>query len=569
MEEKIWFKYYDNYVKKHLEYPDVSLHELVSSRVREHLNKTALVFMQYKMTYKQLEEESNQLAHFLLKKGIGKGKQVVLVLANTPHFPVAYYGVLKAGATAVPVNPLYTARELVYFLKDSEASLVVTFDMFAERVRSACEEAGIRDVVVGSAADYLPPIQAFLYRFLKKGRGEGRQRSEGGMRDSGVERLKGFSAKERVEIGFRQALREGSPYPTGVQVKGDDLATLIYTGGTTGVSKGAMLLHRNLVANTLQCSAWFPEISQGRATFVAVMPFFHSFGLTVALNFGLYMGAEIVLIPRFHARTLLETLQMLRPPVVLPAIPSIFSAINHFPRIEQYNLSSLWVSISGGAPLPVEVQKKFEALTHSILVEGFGLTETSPVTHVNPLLGKRKEGSIGLPLPDTDVKIVDVENGEKELSAGEEGEVIIKGPQVMAGYWKNAEETAKVLMNGWLYTGDIGRMDEDGFFYIVDRKKDMVITEGFNVFPREIEEVLYTHPKVKEAAAVGVKDRLKGEVVKAFVVPKEGEILTKEEILNYCQEHLAWYKVPKSVEFLKELPRSAIGKVLRRELKEQ
>lgn len=542
-----WTRNYDKYVKASLEYPPITLPDLLAESARKYGSSVALRFMSRGVTYRELDAASNRFANFLLKRGVGKGHRVVLILPNLPHFPVAYYGVLKAGATAVPVNPLYTTKEWAYFLRDSECRTVVTLDLLAGKVQEACAEAGVKTLVVGGPQDYLSFFQRLLYPYVRKDKAEV---AEGA-------------------ISFQRALAEGAVTRPAVALTPDDLATLLYTGGTTGVSKGAMLLHRNLVANVLQCDSWFPQEGRGRVTMVAVMPFFHAFGLTVALNFALYIGAEIVMLPRFNVRQLLDTVQAQKPPVMLPGTPAIYAAINGYSKAKEYDLSCLWVSISGGAPLLGEVQRKFEELSRSVLVEGFGMTESSPVTHVNPILGKRKPGSIGLPLPDTDSRIVDVETGTKEPGLGGEGELIVKGPQVMAGYWRKAEETAATLRDGWLYTGDIGKMDEDGFFYIVDRKKDMILVEGFNVYPREIEEVLFAHPKIKEAAAVGVKDPLRGETVKVFVVAKENEPLSKEEVLSYCREHLAAYKVPKSVEFLDELPKSAIGKVLRRELRDR
>ncbi|MGH8103465.1 MAG: long-chain-fatty-acid--CoA ligase [bacterium] len=540
-----WVRHYDRHVKPSLDYPQASLPDLLAQSVKTYGGSVALRFMSRGVTYREFDAASNQFAHFLLKRGIGKDHRVVLILPNLPHFPVAFYGILKAGATAVPVNPLYTPKEWAYFLKDSECSAVVTLDLFAEKVQQACDEAGVKTLMVGGPQDYLPFFQRLLYPFVKKDR----------------------PAIPTGAVLFTRALAEGKRSRPEVKVAADDLAALIYTGGTTGVSKGAMLTHRNLVANVLQCDAWFPQAQGGRVTMVAVMPFFHSFGLTVGLNFALYMGAEIVMVPRFNVRQILEVIQAQKPPAMFPGTPSIYAAINAYSKAKDYDLSCLWVSISGGAPLPTEVQRKFEEMSKSILVEGFGMTESSPVTHVNPILGKRKAGSIGVPLPDTDSKIVDSEDGSKQMAVGQEGELIIRGPQVMAGYWRKPEETANTLKDGWLFTGDIAKMDDDGFFTVVDRKKDMIIVEGFNVYPREIEEVLFAHPKIKEAAAVGVKDSLKGEVVKVFAVVKENETLTKEEVLNYCREHLAPYKVPKSVEFLEELPKSAINKVLRRELR--
>ena len=356
--------------------------------------------------------------------------------------------------------------------------------------------------------------------------------------------------------------------PPSVEVNPDEVALLQYTGGTTGFSKGAMLTHRNLVADVLQCVSWNQDAVRGQERMLAVLPFFHVYGMTVAMNEAIELAATIILLPRFNVDDALEAINLYQP-TRFPGVPTMYMAIMNHPQVNKYNISSIRVCSSGSAPMPIEAQKRFEELTGAKISEGYGLTEASPVTHANPFLGKRKIGSIGLPRPDVDAKIVDLETGEKDLPPGEEGELCIRGPQVMKGYWNRPEETSKALRNGWLYTGDIGRMDEEGYFYIVDRKKDMIICSGYNVYPREIEEVLYQHPKIQEACIVGVPDPYRGETVKAFVVLKEKEQATAEEIIEFCQKNMAKYKVPTSVEFRQELPKSHVGKVLRKILREE
>jgi long-chain acyl-CoA synthetase len=356
--------------------------------------------------------------------------------------------------------------------------------------------------------------------------------------------------------------------PPSVDIVSDDVALLQYTGGTTGVSKGVMLTHQNLVANAMQCKSWFPEISIGNERLLAVLPFFHSFGMTTSMNCPILVAATMILVPRFNTKEILSLIEKYKP-TLFPGVPTMYVAINNYPDVSKYDLSSVKFCISGAAPLPLEVLQEFEQLTGGTLREGYGLTESSPVTHCNPLEGMVKEGSIGIPFPDTECKIVDVDTGEKELEVNEIGELCIRGPQVMTGYWNMPEETKCTIRKEWLYTGDIAKVDEDGYFYIVDRKKDMIIASGYNIYPRDIEEVLYEHPKVKEAVVAGIPDEYRGETVKAYVVLKEGVTASEEEIIQFCRENMAKYKVPTAVAFRDDLPKTIVGKMLRRELVEE
>jgi long-chain acyl-CoA synthetase len=375
---------------------------------------------------------------------------------------------------------------------------------------------------------------------------------------------------------FSEMLNSAPAKPPATTVGPDDPALLQYTGGTTGLSKGAVLTHRNLVANTMQTGAWLmkPALSSvegkndGVEIFLGAIPFFHVYGMTVVMNLCISLGHTMVLLPQFKVQEVLETISKYRP-TLFPGVPTMYIAINNYPEVGRYDLRSIKACLSGAAPLPVEVQARFEALTGARLVEGYGLTETSPVTHANPLFGAREVGTIGLPLPDTDAKIVDLESGERTLLPKEIGEVVVKGPQVMAGYWNQPSETAMVLRDGWLYTGDIGYMDSQGYFTIVDRKKELIIAGGFNVYPREVEEPLYEHPKVKEVVAVGLPDPYRGETVKVYIVLKEGERATEQEIIDFCKQRMAKHKVPTLVEFRQELPKTLVGKVLRRALREE
>ena len=445
---------------------------------------------------------------------------------------------------------MYVPRELEHILNDSGAETIITLDLLYDRVMAVKDKTSIKRIIVTSIRDFLPQHLKLLYP-LK------------------------FIGKKKPQIKYGNGvyrftdLLQTKPEKIYVDIDPkEDVALFQYTGGTTGISKAAMLTHYNLVANTMQAVHWLTDRQEGGEVLLAVLPFFHVYGMTVGMNFAIYLASTLVLVPRFDVKEIVKLIQKYKV-TLFPGAPTIYIAVINFKDVKKYDLSSIKACISGSAPLPVKVKEDFEKLTGAKLVEGYGLSEASPVTHCNPIYGLNKPGSIGIPFPDTDAKIVDIETGEKELAVGEAGELIVKGPQVMKGYWNMPEETARVLRNGWLYTGDIARMDKDGYFYIVDRKKEMIIASGYNIYPREIEEVLYRHPKIKEAAVVGIPSGYRGETVKAFVVLKEGETATEEEIKEYCRENLARYKVPEFIEFRKELPKSAVGKVLKRVLLEE
>jgi long-chain acyl-CoA synthetase len=368
---------------------------------------------------------------------------------------------------------------------------------------------------------------------------------------------------------FLSVISKAQATPANAEVSPGDSAILQYTGGTTGTPKGAILTHRNLVANAVQNRAWLTVRKEGEERVLAVIPFFHVYGMTTAMNLAVLIGAQLILLPKFHAREVLQSINKYRP-TIFPGIQAMYLAIENYPGIRKYDLTSIKAAICGAGPLMHEVQERFEHLTKARIVEGYGLSEASPVTHCNPIFGTRKMGSIGLPFPDTEAKIVDIETGKKEMPVGETGELVLKGPQVMKGYWNNPDETARTLRGGWLHTGDIAKMDDDGFFYIVDRIKDMIKTVGENVYPREIEEVLFMHPKVKEAVVVGIPhEEFLGEKIKAYIVLKEGETATAEEIIQFCRDQLSKFKVPKEVEFRSQLPKTLVGKVLRRILRDE
>jgi long-chain acyl-CoA synthetase len=539
--ERPWLKFYEPGVPHHLQYPDIPLDHLLDNAVRDFPEKEAIIFQGRKITYRQLGEEVANAASGLAQGGLKKGQRMAIMLPNCPQYVVAYYAVLKIGGIVVNVSPMYVERELEFQLKDAGVETILALRDFYPRLEAVRKKV---------------PLKTIILTDLHGTGGERTRQKSGTTGAKGV-----YDYAELLEIGRRLP-------PPSVNVDPDEVALLQYTGGTTGFSKGAMLTHQNLVSDVMQCVSWNRDAVRGQERMFAVLPFFHVYGMTVAMNEAIELGATIIMLPRFNVDEALEAINLYQP-TRFPGVPTMYMAIMNHPHVEKYNISSIRVCSSGSAPMPVEAQKRFEELTGAKISEGYGLTEASPVTHANPFNGKRKIGSIGLPRPDVDAKIVDLETGEKDLHPGEEGELCIRGPQVMKGYWNRPEETRKTLRNGWLYTGDIGRMDEEGYFYIVDRKKDMIICSGYNVYPREIEEVLYQHPKIQEVCIVGVPDPYRGETVKAFVVLKEKEQAIAEEIIEYCQRNMAKYKTPTMVEFRKELPKSHVGKVLRKILREE
>lgn len=530
--ERIWLKSYEPGVPHSIEYPEISLYEMFQETVKQYSDLPALSFMGHEITYAGLQSQVEELAAALEGLGVKKGDRVAIHLPNCPQFPIAFYAALSLGAIAVPCNPMYVARELTHQLNDSETETIITLTSFYKMIKELQPKTTLKNIIAVN--------------------------------------LEGDSVKiETGDYSFASLMKEyGGKQAQPVEVLPEDRAAFMYTGGATGVSKGAILQHRHLLANALQLKAWAPDLKNGEEIFLSVLPLYHSYGLTLALNLPVLTGNKMVLLPRFELRSVLQTIDREKP-TRFPGVPTMYVAINNAPDLHEYDLSSIKVCNSGAAPLPVKVQEVFEKITGGKLTEGYGLSEASPVTHSNPIYGKNVPGSIGLPIPDTEMKIVDIETGDTELPIGESGELCVRGPQVMEGYLNMPEETAQSLRDGWLYTGDIAKVDEEGYTYIVDRKKDMVIAGGYNIFPRDIEEVLYTHPKIKEAAVAGISDPYRGETLKAYVVLKEGETLTEEEVIEFCKENLAAYKVPKLVEFRTELPKTMVGKILRRALREE
>ena len=547
-----WIKSYEPGVPPRLRYPDITLGDMLAETATKFPDHTALIFYGKKTSYSELNALVNRYAQAISRLGVKKGDRVALMLPNIPQMVIAYYGTLRTGAIAVATNPLYHEHELEVQLKDSGAETLLAVDMFYPVISGALPKTGVKRLILCGIKDYLPFPLNLLYP------------------------IKPMIEKQRVRVkrvppiyDFLSLLSGTPATPVNAAVSPDDTAILQYTGGTTGTPKGAILTHRNLVVNAVQNRDWLTMRKEGEERVLAVIPFFHVYGMTTAMNFGVLSGAQLILIPKFHTKEVLHFINKYRP-TVFPGIQAMYLAIGNYPKIHKYDLTSIKAAISGAGPLMHEVQERFEHLTKARIVEGYGLSEASPVTHCNPVFGKRKLGSIGLPLPDLDAKIVDIETGEKEMPVGETGELVVKGPQVMKGYWNKPAETARALRGGWLHTGDIAKMDDEGFFYIVDRIKDMIKTVGENVYPREVEEVLFMHPKVKDAVVVGLPhEEFLGEKIKAYIVLKEGETATAEEIIRFCREQLSKFKVPKEVEFRSQLPKTLVGKVLRRVLRDE
>lgn len=549
--EKPWLCHYPQEIDPTYDYPRQNVAQFLIDAAQEYPTRPALEFMGKQLSYERLLEECCRFANALVRLGIGRQERVAIMLPNCPQTVIAYYGTLMAGCIAVLTNPLYKERELAIQLADSGAAAIITLDVLYPRVRAAQARTTLRHAIITSIKDYLPFPKNVLFSLKMK---------------KNVQAA-GIIYDDKVHA-FAPLLKSVPPKFMCAEIDGEhDLALLQYTGGTTSTPKGVMLTHQNLVANTMQSASWFYKVRRGEEIFLGALPFFHVFGMTILMNLCTLCRGMNVLVPKFEPSEMLRIIHKLRP-TVFPGAPTMYISLINHPDTDRYDLSSIHTCISGAASLPLEVQEKFEAITGCVLIEGYGLTEASPITHANLLWGKRKNGSIGIPFPDTEAKIVDSYTGE-ELPQGEVGELIVRGPQVMKGYWNKPEETVTALRDGWLYTGDLGRQDEDGFFSIIDRKKDLIIAGGFNIYPREVEEVLYEHPCVKEAVVVGVPDSYRGETVKAYIVTRTGTQVTQEELNVWCRERMASFKVPRQYEFRSELPKTIAGKVLRRMLLEE
>ena len=534
-----WLSFYEEGVPHRLDIPRISLSTILDHSADRFPENPAVIFRNRSLTYREIRIRAAAVAAGLAEIGVRKGQRVAIMLPNCPQYIEVLFAILKIGGIVVNVNPMYVERELEYQLMDAGVSTIFSLRDFSPRLRAVQERTPLKNIILTGLED------AFTTR---------------GGPDSKLER-ETFEYTDLLEKGSRL------PLPN-VPCDPEEVALLQYTGGTTGVSKGAMLTHRNLIANVLQSVTWDRHAQKGRERMLTVLPFFHTYGITSCINASIYQAATIILLLRFEVNEVLDAIDRYQP-TRMAGVPTMYIALAGHPRIRESSISSIKVFSCGSAPFPMEAFKNFEELTAGKISEGYGLTEASPLAIANPPFGQRKIGSIGIPRPDTDARIVDLETGEKALPPGMEGELCIQGPQVMKGYWNRPEETAQALRDGWLYTGDIARMDEDGYFFIVDRKKDMILCSGYNVYPRDIEEVLYQHPKIQEACVLGVPDPYRGETVKAFVVLKEGLEASPEEIITYCRQNMARYKAPTIVEFRKELPRSNVGKILRKVLREE
>jgi long-chain acyl-CoA synthetase len=560
-EHRQWFASYPEGVPHTLApFPERSLFSILESSARRFPDAPAIAWFGKHLSYAELLREAEKFSAVLARLGVKKGERVGLVLPNCPQYVIAYFATIRLGGIIVGNNPLYTQRELSHQLKDAGVDVVVVLDQLYRNLEAVRAEVTPKEVIVCGLEDYMSfpkNLLAPILVFRRNARKEGHPWPP-------------------VPPGapvrwWKDLMKSAGPTPPVAEVDAkSDPAGFIYTGGTTGFSKGAMLTHYNLVSNTMQGAAWFQDLVEGKEAVMCVLPFFHSYGMTVCMNLGIYKAAKLVLLPRFDLELCLKAIHKEKP-TLFPGVPRLYIALNEAEETKKYDLSSIRACLSGAAPLPLAVAEKFERITGARLVEGYGLTETSPITHANPIMGKRKEGSIGLPIPDTDCKLVDLDDPTKGVGPGQEGELAIAGPQVMMGYWNRPEETAAMIREDasgtrWLHTGDIAKVDDEGYFSIVDRKKDMILVSGFNVYPTEVEQVLYRHAKVEKVCVVGVPDETTGEAVKAFVVLRKGEAATSEEIISFARESLTGYRVPRSIEFRDALPETLVGKVLRRVL---
>jgi long-chain acyl-CoA synthetase len=554
MDDRPWLKQYDPGVPVSIEYPPITLHQLLEDNARKHPDSICTIFKGARITYKEMDQTIDRLAAGLAELGVKKGDRVGLFIPNTPQFVMAYFAVLKLGAVVVATNPLYTAREVEHQVNDAGIEVMIVMSNYYRLIKEVQPKSRIRTVVVTNIKETLPPVLGFLFGLTKE--------KKGGFR---VELAPGDHwMKDLIE----RHKPEDRPK---VEVTAEDVALFQYSGGTTGISKGAVSMHKTLIANAYQIHDWMPECEDGKETVLMAIPLFHVYGMVAGMIFAIRAAATMVMIPNPRdIKDVLDSIQKFKASIY-PGVPTMYNAINNHPDVlaKKYDLSSIKACISGSAPLMRETKDRFEALTGGKLVEGFGMSETPTATHCNPLNGKNPPGSIGLPLPDVDARIISLEDEVTVLPPGEVGELVVKGPNIMKGYHNMPTETANALREGWLYTGDIARMDEEGFFYIVDRKKELIKPGGYQVWPREVEEVIVQNPKVMEAGVAGVPDAYRGETVKAWVVLKPGEMATEEEIKDWCRERMAKFKVPTDVEFRDELPKTTVGKILRRELVRQ
>lgn len=537
--QKPWLKHYDYWVPEHVSFPRQSVYQILNLAATYFRERPATAFLGAEMTFGEIKAQADKLATSLAKLGIARGDRVGIMLPNCPQYIISFFAIVRLGAIVANINPIYTPREVELVAKDSGMRAIITLDLMVETVRAAQTGTAIEQLIITSVQEYCGGTQS-------------------------------APALPKGALSFSALINEvETPELPRVEIDAEeDVAALVYTGGTTGVPKGAMLTHYNLYAATIQCAVWGGPFShRGEERSLLVIPYFHVYGLVVGVLFGVWQGSMQIAVPKFDANMLLHALKQYQP-TYFPAVPTLFISLLNHPESRNSGLDRVRRFNSGSAPLPIEVIEQFEQLSGAMLFEGYGMTETSAIATSTATLAKRKPGSIGFPMTATECRIVDLETGTRELGIGEEGELCIRGPQIMKGYWNKPTETAEAVRDGWLYTGDVARMDEDGYFYIVQRKKDMIIVSGFNVYPNEVEDVLFTHTAVKEVAVIGITDAYRGESVKAFVVLKEGVQSSSDSLIEYCRERLAKYKVPSVIEFAESLPKSAVGKVLRRELRD-
>ena len=548
MSDDPWLKRYPDGVDWDAEIPVKPLYALFDDARARYPDNPCIDFLGRTFSFADIGKQIDRAAAGFAKLGVGPGVKVGLFLPNCPQFVVAYYGVLRAGGTVVCYSPLYAAGEILHQVEDSETRFMVTLDLkvLYPKMREVLDKGKIEKLIVGNLPEVLPFPKNLLYPLAKA-------------KDVAK------APNDARHLSFRELLNNSGVHEPAPIDPEKDIAVLQYTGGTTGVSKGAMLTHANLYANAIQAALWFTDAQPGAERMMGVLPFFHIFAMTVVMNYSIHMGTEIIMHPRFELEPVLKDITK-KKPTFMPGVPTMFAAINAYPKLAAFDLGSIKACISGGAPLPLEVRQRFESLSGCTLVEGYGLTEAAPIVTANPLEGLNKEGSIGLPVPGTRVTITDREDPRKVLGIGEHGEICVTGPQVMAGYWNRADETAEVMVEGRLRTGDVGYMDEDGYTFIIDRMKDLILVSGFNVYPRNVEEGVYQHPGVAECTVIGVADDYSGEAVKAFVKLKEGQSLTVEALSAFLEDKLGKHEQPKHIEFRGELPKTLIGKLSKKEL---
>ncbi len=561
MKDRPWVEHYDKGVPATIEYPQAPLFHFLDDSARKYPDRACTIFKGAVVSYKEMNDITDHLAAALVDMGVKKGDRVGIFMPNSPQFVMAYYAILKAGGVVVATNPLYTAPEIEHQASDAGIEVMFVMTNFYKTIKAAQPKTRIKKLIVTNLKEALPPLLRLLFTLAKEKKGG--FRIEGGLAEGEVW-MQDLIAK------FASASRPA------LEIGPDDTALFQYSGGTTGVSKGAVAMHRNVVANTLQIKSWMTGLEPGKEVVLMAIPLFHVYGMVAGMNFAMSNGGSMVMVP--NARDLKDVLDNISKykATIFPGVPALYNGINNHPDVKagKYNLSSIKACISGSAPLLRETKEQFEKLTGGKVFEGYGLSEAPTATHCNPLNGVNKTGSIGMPLPDVDVKIVSLDDGETELGQGEVGEIVIHGPQVMKGYHNMPTETAntlRTLKDGkvWLFTGDIAQMDEDGYFYIVDRKKELIKPGGFQVWPREVEEALAANPKVLEVGVAGIPDPYRGETVKAWVVLKPGQSADEAELKAWCKERLAPYKVPTHYEFRSELPKTTVGKILRRELVRQ